>query len=73
LLYLNGDQAADPTLGSLVYAGTTLTVTLSPAVTALLPPGIYTFGIQSVDALGLVSETYGGQFTITADIVRAVS
>lgn len=73
LLYLNGALAADPTLGSLVYVGTTLTLTLKPAATALLPPGTYTFGIQSVDALGVVSETYGGKFTITADIVRAVS
>jgi len=73
LLYINGVAAADPTLGSLVYVGTTLTLTLKPAVTALLPPGTYTFGIQSVDALGVVSETYGGTFTITADIVRSIS
>jgi hypothetical protein len=73
LLYLNGVAAADPTLGSLAYVGTTLTVTLDPAVTSLLAPGTYTFGIQSVDALGVVSETYGGTFTITADVVRSIT
>jgi hypothetical protein len=73
LLYLNGVAAADPTLGSLSYVGTTLTVTLDPAATQLLAPGTYTFGIQSVDALGVVSEAYGGTFTITADIIRSIS
>jgi hypothetical protein len=73
LLYLNGVAAADPTLGSLSYVGTTLTVTLDPAATQLLAPGTYTFGIQSVDALGVVSEIYGGTFTITADVVRSIS
>jgi hypothetical protein len=73
LLYLNGDQAADPTLGSLSYVGTTLTITLKPAATQLLAPGTYTYGIQSVDALGVVSEVYGGTFTITADVVRSIT
>jgi hypothetical protein len=73
LLYLNGVSAADPSLGSLSYVGTTLTVTLSPAATYLLTPGTYTFGIQSVDALGYVSEAYGGTFIILADVVRSIS
>ena len=73
LLYVNGVAAADPTLGSLAYVGTTLTVTLDPTITAQLSPGIYTFGIQSIDPAGLVSEPYGGTFTITADVVRSIT
>jgi hypothetical protein len=73
LLYLNGVQAADSSLGSLTYVGSTLTITLSAAATYLLTPGTYIFGIQSVDALGFVSEAYGGTFTILADVVRSVS
>ncbi|MBW6465652.1 MAG: hypothetical protein K0B06_04025 [Brevefilum sp.] len=73
LLYLNGVQAADSSLGSLSYVGSTLTITLSAAATYLLAPGAYIFGIQSVDALGFVSEAYGGTFTILADVVRSVS
>jgi hypothetical protein len=73
LLYVNGVAAADPSLGTLAYVGTTLTVTLGPSITAQLPPGIYSYGIQSVDVHGYVSEPYGGTFTITADIVRSVT
>jgi hypothetical protein len=73
LLYLNGVTAADSSLGSLSYVGTTLTITLSPAATYLLAPGTYIYGIQSVTALGVVTEAYGGTFTILPDVVRSVS
>jgi hypothetical protein len=65
-----GLTAGDATL---VYAGTTLTLTLKASVTALLPPGTWHYGIQYVTAAGLVEEPYGGDFTITADIVKATS
>jgi hypothetical protein len=65
-----GLTASDATL---VYVGTTLTLTLKASVTALLPVGVWDYGIQYVTAAGLVEEPYGGNFTITADIVQATS
>lgn len=74
LITLNGVStgltAADATL---VYAGTTLTLTLKANVTAQLPVGVWHYGIQYVTAAGLVEEPYGGTFTVTADIVRATT
>jgi len=71
LLTLNGVSsgltAADATL---VYAGTTLTLTVKASVTAQLPEGTLRYGVQYVTAAGLVEEPYGGNFTITADVVR---
>lgn len=58
---------------SLVYAGTTLTLTVKTGATAQLPVGTFHYGIQSVTAAGVVEENYGGTFTITADIVRATA
>ena len=58
---------------SLVYAGTTLTLTVKANVTAQLPVGVWHYGIQSVTAAGLVEEPYGGTFTVTSDIVRATT
>jgi hypothetical protein len=51
--------------------GTTLTVTVDASITAQLPTGNHHYGIQSVTAAGVVAESYGGTFTITADTVRA--
>ena len=58
---------------SLTYVGTTLTVVVDAEVTALLPAGGYKYGIQGIGATGLVQESYGGDFIITSDVVRAVS
>jgi hypothetical protein len=74
LIYLNGKpvEEADQGKASLSYVGTTLTVTVDASITAQLPTtGNYHYGIQSVTAAGVVSESYGGTFTITADTVRA--
>jgi len=71
LLYVNGAAASDATKASLSYVGTTLTVTVDASITAQLPTGNHHYGIQSVTAAGVVSESYGGTFTITADTVRA--
>jgi hypothetical protein len=62
-----GLTAADATL---VYVGTTLTLTVKASVTALLPVGVWKYGVQYVTAAGLVEEPYGGNFTISADVVR---
>jgi hypothetical protein len=62
-----GLTAADATL---VYVGTTLTLTVKASVTAQLPEGTQKYGIQYVTAAALVEEPYGGNFTITADVVR---
>jgi hypothetical protein len=70
LLRVNG-AAGTAGDASLAYAGTTLTVEVAASVTALLPAGVYHYGIQSIDGSGVVSEVYGGIFTVTADIVRA--
>ena len=72
LLYVNG-EAGTAGDASLAYAGTTLTVEVVAGVTALLPAGVYHYGIQSIDGSGNVSEAYGGTFTITADMVRATT
>ena len=72
LLRVNG-EAGTAGDASLAYAGTTLTVEVAASVTALLPAGVYHYGIQSIDASGNVSEAYGGTFTITADMVRATA
>ena len=72
LLYVNG-EAGTAGDASLAYAGTTLTVEVVASVTALLPVGVYHYGIQSIDGSGNVSEAYGGTFTITADMVRATA
>jgi hypothetical protein len=76
LLYVNGAEVdvADHGKASLSYMGTTLTVTVDASITAQLPTaGNYHYGIQSVTAAGVVSESYGGTFTITADTVRATA
>ena len=70
LLRVNG-AAGTAGDASLAYAGTTLTVEVAASVTAQLPAGTYRYGIQSIDGSGVVSEVYGGIFTVTADIVRA--
>ena len=72
LLYVNG-AAGTAGDASLAYAGTTLTIEVVASVTALLPAGVYHYGIQSIDASDNVSEAYGGTFTITADMVRATA
>lgn len=73
LLYVNGAEVGveDQGKASLSYAGTTLTVKVDASITAQLPTGNHHYGIQSVTAAGVVSESYGGTFTITADTVRA--
>jgi len=72
LIYLNGvaGTASDATL---VYAGTTLTLTVKPGATAQLPVGTFHYGIQYVTAAGAVEEPYGGIFTISGDYVRAIT
>ena len=72
LIYINGaaGTASDATL---VYAGTTLTLTVKPGATAQLPVGTFHYGIQSVTAAGAVEEPYGGTFTISGDYVRAIT
>lgn len=72
LIYLNGvaGTASDATL---VYAGTTLTLTVKPGATAQLPVGTFHYGIQYVTAAGAVEEPYGGIFTISGDYVRAIA
>lgn len=72
LIYINGaaGTAGDATL---VYAGTTLTLTVKPGATAQLPVGTFHYGIQSVTAAGAVEEPYGGIFTISGDYVRAIT
>ena len=72
LLRVNG-AAGTAGDASLAYAGTTLTIEVVASVTALLPVGVYHYGIQSIDGSGVVAETYGGTFTITADMVRATA
>ena len=73
LLRLNGKQALDPALGGLAYVGTTLTITLAAEITAQLAPGVYNYGIQSINAGGIVSEPYMGRFTVLEDVVRATA
>ena len=59
---------------SLVYAGTTLTLTVKANITAQIAPASnYHYGIQYVTAAGLVEEPYGGTFAVVADIVRATT
>lgn len=74
-LYVNGVAAteAQELLASLSYTGTTLTVTVSASITAQIPAGTWVYGIQSVTAAGVVAESYGGTFIVTADVVRAVA
>lgn len=69
LITLNGKPATDPTLASLTYAGGILTLSVDASVTAQLSAVSYRYGIQSVG--GTVSEKYGGEFVVNADIVRA--
>jgi hypothetical protein len=73
LLYVNGAAASDATKASLSYVGTTLTVTVDASITAQMSTGNHHYGIQSVTAAGVVAESYGGTFTITADTVRATA
>ncbi len=72
LLYIYG-AAGTASDASLVYAGTTLTLTVKPAATAQIPSGTHKYGIQSVTAAGVVNEAYGGSFTVQADVVKATS
>lgn len=74
LLILNGLalETEDQSKGSIVYSGTTLTVSLDADASALLPAGTWVFGIQSVTAGGDVTESYGGSFTVLEDVVRSV-
>lgn len=72
LIYING-AAGTASDASLVYAGTTLTLTVKTGATAQLPVGTFHYGVQYVTAAGLVEEPYGGTFTVTADIVRATT
>ena len=73
LITVNGAAATLSTDASLAYVGTTLTVTVKSAITSLMPAGVWVYGIQSITAGGVVSEVYGGTFTVTADKVWAVS
>lgn len=72
LLCING-AAGTASDASLVYAGTTLTLTVKPAATAQIPTGNHLYGIQSVTAAGVVNEAYGGTFTVQADVVKATA
>jgi hypothetical protein len=73
LITVNGAAATDAAQASLSYSGTTLTVAVGAAITALLPIGTWVYGIQSITAGGVVSEVYGGSFEITADKVWATA
>ena len=73
LLYLNGSSDVTAGNATLSLAGTTLTLTVAASVTAQLDRGTFSYGIQGVAADGTASESYGGTFTITADVVRATS
>ena len=75
LLTLNGvSTGLTPTDAVLTYAGTTLTLTIDDAsITAQLPVGVLKYGVQGIDAAGKVAETYGGTWTINADIVMATA
>lgn len=70
LLVVNGDPALDAGQATLSYTGTTLTITLEAEVSAQLPVGNFFYGIQGVEG-DVITEPYGGVFTITADVVRA--
>ncbi len=72
LLYLNG-AAGTASDASLVYAGTTLTLTVKASATAQILAGNHHYGIQSVTAAGVVNEAYGGTFTVQSDIVKATA
>lgn len=69
LITLNGKPATDPTLASLTFSGGILTLSVDASVTAQLSAVSYRYGIQSVG--GTVSEKYGGEFVVNADVVRA--
>lgn len=69
LITLNGKPATDPTLASLTYSGGILTLSVDASITAQLSAVSYRYGIQSVG--GTVSEKYGGEFVVNADVVRA--
>ena len=72
LIRVNGSTTGiTATDASIVYAGTTLTVTVKANVTAQLESYPWVYGIQSIHSDGTVSEVYGGTFTITSDAVRA--
>jgi hypothetical protein len=74
LLIVNGAEAEDETQADLDYTGTTLALKLDAMITAQLPAGNYIYGVQTVSADSeetIVSEAYGGVFTIAADVVRA--
>jgi len=74
LLILNGVStgltASDAVL---TYTGTTLNLNAKASITAQLQVGGHHYGVQGIDAAGLVAETYGGTWTILADIVQAVA
>ena len=74
LQYLNGTAVliADRTKATMVYNTGTLTITVKASITAQLDPGIYHYGLQDIRT-GLVAESYMGEFTITADIVRGTT
>ena len=74
LIRVMGEAAATPTLASLAYVGTTLTIQVDASITALLPVGSpLRYGIQSITPEGKVQEIYGGRFTLIGDIVRSTS
>jgi hypothetical protein len=73
LVTVNGTAADNPNKASLSYIDTTLTVTVSADIAAVLPVGNWHYGIQSVTAGGEVAENYIGTFVIISDMVRATS
>ena len=74
LIRVNGSTTGiTATDASIVYAGTTLTVTVKANITAQLESYPWVYGIQSIHSDGTVSEVYGGTFTVASDAVRATA
>jgi hypothetical protein len=72
LRVVNGSEATDATKASVTYAGSALTIQVDADITSVLTAGTWFYGIQYITSSGLVSEPYGGSFTILKDIVRSV-
>lgn len=71
---LNGAPYATGANGTLTLVGTTLTIHLEAAASALIPGGNkFYYGAQGMDATGDVGEPYGGTFVNLEDVVQATS
>ena len=71
---LNGAPYATGANGTLTLVGTTLTIHLEAAASALIPGGNkFYYGAQGMDAAGDVGEPYGGTFVNIEDVVQATS